>query len=131
MNNLYKRIVNRMNTLFFLFLLFSFYIVGKIIFIQNFESKDDLNISIETIKKVEIESSRGNIYSDNGDLIVSNISKYELRWDSKIPTSNLFDSNIDSLSKNLSIKFSNTKDYFKKFLTKSRKDNNKIGRAHV
>ena len=114
MNNLYKRIVNRMNTLFFFFLLFSFYIIGKIIFIQNFESKDDLNITIETIKKVEIESSRGNIYSDNGDLIVSNISKYELRWDSKIPTSNLFDSNIDSLSKNLSIKFSNTKDYFKK-----------------
>ena len=125
MNKSFKRIVNRMNTLFLLFLLFSFYLIWKIFFIQNFESRDDLNVSIETIKKVEIKSARGNIYSDNGDLIVSNISKYELRWDSKIPTSNLFNSNIDSLSKKLSNKFSSSKDYFKKFLTQSRIDNNR------
>ena len=125
MNKSHKIILNRMNTLFFLIILFSFYLIGKIIFIQNFENQDDLLVSIETVKKVEIKSARGNIYSDNGDLIVSNISRYELRWDSKIPKSTLFNSNIDSLSKMLSIKFSKTEDYFKQYLLQSRNDNNR------
>ena len=86
MKKLDNRIVNRMNLMFFLFLLFSFFLIGKIFYLQNFEVDEKTRNSIEAVKNIEFESPRGNIYSDNGDLLVSTVIKYELRWDSKIPS---------------------------------------------
>ena len=125
-----KRIVNRMNIVFFLFLLFSFFVIGKIFYIQN-TLEQDPSVLIETIKNVEVESSRGNIYSENGDLIVSTVTKYELRWDSKIASQNLYNSSLDDLSVNLSNFFNKEKNYFKDYLNKARVNNNRyllIGR---
>ena len=124
MKKLDKRIVNRMNILFFLFLLFSLVVIGKIFYIQN-TYEDNPSVSLETIKNIEVESSRGNIYSENGDLIVSTVTKYELRWDSKIPSSNLYESNLDSLSTRLSIFFNKEKNYFTRYLNQARKNNNR------
>ena len=124
MKKLDKRIVNRMNILFFLFLLFSLVVIGKIFYIQN-TYEDNPSVSLETIKNIEVESSRGNIYSENGDLIVSTVTKYELRWDSKIPSSNLYDSNLDTLSTRLSIFFNKEKNYFTRYLNQARKNNNR------
>ena len=125
-----KRIINRMNFVFFLFLLFSFFVIGKIFYLQNTHEQDP-SVLIETIKNVEVESSRGNIYSENGDLIVSTVTMYELRWDSKIPSQNLYNSGLDDLSINLSNFFNKEKDYFKDYLNKARINNNRyllIGR---
>ena len=125
-----KRIVNRMNIVFFLILLFSFFVIGKIFYIQN-NHKQDPSVLIETIKNVEVESSRGNIYSENGDLIVSTVTKYELRWDSKIASQKLYNSSLDDLSFNLSNFFNKEKNYFKDYLNKARVNNNRyllIGR---
>ena len=79
MKKLDNRIVNRMNFMFFLFLLFSFFLIGKIFYLQNFEVDEKTRNSIEAVKNIEVESPRGNIYSDNGDLLVSTVIKYELR----------------------------------------------------
>ena len=125
-----KRIINRMNIVFFLFLLFSFFVIGKIFYLQNINEQNSY-VSIETIKNVEVESSRGNIYSENGDLIVSTVTKYELRWDSKIPSQNLYNSELDELSDSLSNFFNKEKNYFKNYLNKARINNNRyllIGR---
>ena len=125
-----KRIVNRMNIVFFLILLFSFFVIGKIFYIQNTHEQDP-SVLIETIKNVEVESSRGNIYSENGDLIVSTVTKYELRWDSKIASQKLYNSSLDDLSVNLSNFFNKEKNYFKDYLNKARVNNNRyllIGR---
>ena len=119
-----KRIINRMNIVFFLFLLFSFFVIGKIFYLQNTHEQDP-SVLIETIKNVEVESSRGNIYSENGDLIVSTVTMYELRWDSKIPSQNLYNSGLDDLSTNLSNFFNKEKDYFKDYLNKARVNNNR------
>ena len=90
MKGLNNRIVNRMNMMFFLFLLFSFFLIGKIFYLQNFEVDEYTRTSIEAVKNIEVESPRGNIYSDNGDLLVSTVVKYELRWDSKIPSESVY-----------------------------------------
>ena len=76
MKKLDNRIVNRMNFMFFLFLLFSFFLIGKIFYLQNFEVDEKTRNSIEAVKNIEVESPRGNIYSDNGDLLVSTVIKY-------------------------------------------------------
>ena len=62
MKKLDNRIVNRMNFMFFLFLLFSFFLIGKIFYLQNFEVDEKTRNSIEAVKNIEVESPRGNIY---------------------------------------------------------------------
>lgn len=118
-------IANRMNIIFFLSLLFSFFLIGKIFYLQNIEVESITKSTIETVKNIEVESPRGNIYSDNGDLIVSTVVKYELRWDSKTPSSRIYSDNISDLSKELSAYFNTTQEYFLNQLKNARIDNNR------
>ena len=125
MKGLNNRIVNRMNMMFFLFLLFSFFLIGKIFYLQNFEVDEYTRTSIEAVKNIEVESPRGNIYSDNGDLLVSTVVKYELRWDSKIPSESVYNSNIIPLVDKLSGFFEYDQNYFRTYLDNAREKNNR------
>ena len=118
-------LASRMNIMFFLFLLFSFFLVGKIFYLQNVEVEENTISTIEAVKNIEVESSRGNIYSDNGDLIVSTVIKYELRWDSKTPSSTIYHDHIYDLSEELSSYFHKTQEYFLNYLKDARINNNR------
>ena len=120
-----NRIANRMNIIFFLSLLFSFFLIGKIFYLQNIEVESITKSKIEAVKNIEVESPRGNIYSDNGDLLVSTVVKYELRWDSKTPSSSIYFDNISDLSKELSAYFNTTQEYFLNHLKNARLNNNR------
>ena len=120
-----NRIASRMNVMFLLFLLFSFFLIGKIFYLQNFEVDENTRSTIEAVKNIEVEPSRGNIYSDNGDLIVSTVIKYELRWDSKTPSLKVFDDYILDLSRELSLYFNETQEYFFNYLNNARDNNNR------
>ena len=120
-----NRIANRMNFIFFLSLLFSFFLIGKIFYLQNIEVETISTSKIEAVKNIEVESPRGNIYSDNGDLIVSTIIKYELRWDSKTPSSTIYHDHIYDLSEELSSYFHKTQEYFLNYLKDARINNNR------
>ena len=115
-----SKIVNRMNFIFFLFLLFSAFLISKIFYIQNFDSA-----LLETIKNVEVESTRGNIYSSDGDLIVSTVSKFEIRWDSQVASEKIFQSNKVKLAQELSKLLSESTDYFTDIMNNARKNNNR------
>ncbi len=125
MKKLDNRIVNRMNIMFFLFLLFSFFLIGKIFYLQNFEVDEKTRNSIEAVKNIEVESPRGNIYSDNGDLLVSTVIKYELRWDSKIPSELVYNKDINSLTERLSNFFGQDQNFFRQYLDNARNKNNR------
>ncbi|MFL2622856.1 MAG: peptidoglycan D,D-transpeptidase FtsI family protein [Candidatus Marisimplicoccus sp.] len=120
-----NRIANRMNVIFFISLLFSFFLIGKIFYLQNIEVESITKSTIEAVKNIEVESPRGNIYSDNGDLIVSTVIKYELRWDSKTPSSTIYHNHISGLSKELSVYFDKTQEYFLNYLKDARINNNR------
>jgi len=120
-----NRIANRMNFIFFLSLLFSFFLIGKIFYLQNIEVETISKSKIEAVKNIEVESPRGNIYSDNGDLIVSTVIKYELRWDSKTPSSTIYHDHIYDLSEELSSYFHKTQEYFLNYLKDARINNNR------
>jgi len=111
--------------MFFLFLLISFFLIGKIFYLQNLEVDENTRSTIEAVKNIEVEPSRGNIYSDNGDLIVSTVIKYELRWDSKTPSLKVFDDYILDLSRELSLYFDKTQEYFFNYLNNARDNNNR------
>ena len=54
MKKLDNRIVNRMNLMFFLFLLFSFFLIGKIFYLQNFEVDEKTRNSIQAVKILKL-----------------------------------------------------------------------------
>ena len=47
-----NRIASRMNIMFFLFLLFSFFLVGKIFYLQNVEVEENTISTIEAVKNI-------------------------------------------------------------------------------
>ena len=116
-----SKIVNRMNFIFFFFLLFSAFLISKIFYIQN----EGTNNSLETIKNIEVESTRGNIYSSNGDLIASTVSKFEIRWDSQVPSEKIFESNKVELAQKLSELLSDSTEYYLDIMNSARKNKNR------
>ena len=121
-----SKIVNRMNFIFFFFLLFSAFLISKIFYIQNLESEfEGTSISLETIKNIEVESTRGNIYSSNGDLIASTVSKFEIRWDSQVPSEKIFESNKVELAQKLSELLTDSTDYYIDIMNNARKNKNR------
>jgi len=116
-----SKIVNRMNFIFFFFLLFSAFLISKIFYIQN----EGTNNSLETIKNIEVESTRGNIYSSNGDLIASTVSKFEIRWDSQVPSEKIFQSNKVELAQKLSELLSDSTEYYLDIMNSARKNKNR------
>ncbi len=83
--------------------LFSFVLVGKLIYIQ-FEQGDYYKDLAEkrTLKNFVLAPSRGNIYSDDQSLLATTVPRYEIRWDAKIPTKENFEAHKRELSKALS-----------------------------
>ena len=115
-----SKIVNRMNLIFFFFLLFSAFLISKIFYIQSFEY-----VSLETIKNIEVESTRGNIYSSGGDLIASTVSKFEIRWDSQVPSEKIFQDNKVQLAQKLSELLSDSTEYYIDIMNNARKNKNR------
>ena len=50
-----NRIANRMNIIFFLSLLFSFFLIGKIFYLQNIEVETITKSTIDAVKNIEVE----------------------------------------------------------------------------
>ena len=115
-----SKIANRMNLIFFFFLLFSAFLISKIFYIQSFE-----HVSLETIKNIEVESTRGNIYSSGGDLIASTVSKFEIRWDSQVPSEKIFQDNKVQLAQKLSELLSDSTEYYIDIMNNARKNKNR------
>ena len=72
-------------------IIFSFLLMGKLIYIQVFEGERYKVIaSNQTVKNVVLQPSRGNIYSEDGSLMATSVAQYEVRWDSKVPSNSLY-----------------------------------------
>ena len=120
------KIVNRMTFIFFFFLLFSAFLISKIFYIQNFDySVEENMLSFETIKNIEVESTRGNIYSSGGDLIASTVSKFEIRWDSQVPSEKIFEDNKAQLAQKLSELLSDSTEYYIDIINTARENKNR------
>ena len=103
-DELLKKIMNRFYFVIFFMIIFSFVLMGKLIYIQVVEGeKYKIIASNQTVKNVVLQPSRGNIYSENGSLMATSVAQYEVRWDSKVPTNSLYNNNKEKLAKDLSL----------------------------
>ncbi len=103
-DELLKKIMNRFYFVIFFMIIFSFVLMGKLIYIQVVEGeKYKIIASNQTVKNVVLQPSRGNIYSEYGSLMATSVAQYEVRWDSKVPSNSLYNNNKEKLAKDLSL----------------------------
>ena len=100
---LLKKIMTRFYIVICTMIIFSFLLMGKLIYIQVFEGERYKVIaSNQTVKNVVLQPSRGNIYSEDGSLMATSVAQYEVRWDSKVPSNSLYNNGKENLAKGLS-----------------------------
>ncbi|MBT3208584.1 MAG: transpeptidase family protein [Bacteroidetes bacterium] len=114
----------------FVFLLVSIFFVlaiFRILHLQIVEGDKWKEYSKYSQRYEPIEAKRGNIYSDDGKLLVSTVSVYEVRMDLITPaiTDKIFNRNVDSLSICLAKFHNKTKDYYKNRIIKARRKKNR------
>ena len=103
-DELAKKTMNRFYVVICTMIIFSFVLMGKLIYIQVVEGERYKVIaSNQTVKNVVLQPSRGNIYSEDGSLMATSVAQYEVRWDSKVPSNSLYKNNIQNLVKGLSL----------------------------
>jgi cell division protein FtsI (penicillin-binding protein 3) len=81
----------------------------------------------QNIKLLPIEADRGNIYSEDGNLLATSLTFFEIRMDTRAPREKDFFANLDSLSINLSkyVDHSLTPRQWKNKLKSARKKKNR------
>jgi cell division protein FtsI (penicillin-binding protein 3) len=117
-----KNILSRLYIFFVFLTLFFIAIIYQLTNIQYAEGDRYRSLSEErTIKNDTIVANRGNVYADDGSLLATSMSRYEIRMDASKPDDNkVFEENIQALSVELSKMLGNTSDYYVRLIRKAR-----------
>lgn len=78
-----------------------------------------------TIQEFKIEPNRGNLYSDDGSLLATSVTRFDIRFDAKTPSNKNFEKLINPLSDSLAKVLPESVSYYKNLLRKARKTNNR------
>ncbi len=121
-----KNILNRLYLLAGFMFLFAVAITYKLVDIQ-FVKGDAYRkkAAKRTVKNFEIKANRGNVYTADGSLLATSVSKYDIRMDAVAVSRENFEQNIKELSKSLSKMLGNTEGYYENYIRKARKHGNK------
>jgi cell division protein FtsI (penicillin-binding protein 3) len=95
-----KDILWRIYIMYFVIFIMAASIVGRIIYLQTVEDEKWENMARrQSIKKQKIASNRGNIYSEENNLLATSIPLFNLYWDSKVVPQDSFYNNLDELAR--------------------------------
>lgn len=108
-----KNILNRLYIVFVFSTLLFAAVIFQLFNIQYAEG-DKYRTKSEILTKIDtIKANRGNVYADNGSLLATSMTRYEIRMDASKPDSDeVFEENIQALSIELSNLLGNTPDYY-------------------
>ncbi len=107
-------------------LLFAIAIIYKIIDIQFVKGNFYRQKAEEgTIRDFEIPANRGNVYTVDGSLLATSVSKFDIRMDVVTVSDKDFENGIRGLSKSLSKMLGKSQSYYEKYLRKARKTKNR------
>ena len=102
MNAERKKILNRLYLASFVILLLGISVIIKmshIFFVEGKECRKQVKSS--NIKKREIPANRGNIYSSDGELLSTTLTKYNIAIDLKVVSETLFSNHVRALADSL------------------------------
>jgi len=121
MNN--NNFLMRLYLVSFVMLLFGLGIGYKLFHLQFIDGDKYRKIAKEkSVKSFVVNSVRGNIFSDDGSLLATSTTKYDIFFDAKTVSNKIFDSEVKSLAANLS-KLLGDDDKWFKYLKQARREN--------
>ena len=102
---------------------FAIAITGKMLSIQVSDGAHYRALANErNVKNDTIQANRGNIYADDGSLLATSISKYDIRFDAVTVKQSTFDKHIKALSDSLAIMLGKNSRYYQQKLKRARKN---------
>ena len=121
-----RGLMQRFYLLASLLFVFALVLIGKLIYIQFYESAEGLGLDPEgLVKNVVLEPSRGNIYAVDGNILATSIPRYELHWDAVTPSAHLFKTNKKALADSMALVGSKNATQILKNLEKARRQKNR------
>ncbi|MGV6845755.1 MAG: penicillin-binding protein [Lutibacter sp.] len=121
-----KNIINKLYVVFIAIGLFMLVILGKLISIQYVKGDYYRGLSQQlTLKNDTIYANRGNVFADDGSLLATSKSVYEIRMDAVTVNNKIFNKNIRALSKKLAGLLGQTPSYWETKIKKARANRNR------
>lgn len=105
MKNIRSDIFNRVTLVYILILALGIAIIGKMVIIQVREGPELLSKAQElNLRYFDVQAVRGNIYADDGNLLVTSVPVFEIRMDVGCPniSDEFFNNNVRALATELS-----------------------------
>ena len=78
-----------------------------------------------TVRDFEIKANRGNVYTADGSLLATSVSKFDIRMDAVTVSDENFEKNIKELSKALSKMLGKSEGFYENYIRKARKNKNR------
>ncbi len=107
-------------------LLFALVVVYKLISIQIINGdKYKEEAKTRTVKRFPIPANRGNVYSADGSLLATSVSRYDIRMDLVTVSDKNFKKHVKGLAKAMAKMFSKSASEYETRLRKAKKDKNR------
>lgn len=106
--------------------LFAVAVLVKLVSIQMVDGDKYRKLAMDRTEKVfTIAPKRGNLYSDDGSLLATSVSRYTIRFDAATVRSKDFEENIKPLSDSLASLFGKSSSYYQQLLRKAKVNKNR------
>lgn len=121
-----KQILNRLYILTGILFLFAAAITYKLVEIEFVEG-EIYRVKAEegTVKTFEIAANRGSVYTADGSLLATSVSRFDIRMDAMTISDSDFENGIKGLSNSLSEMFGKNPGYYEKKIRKGRANKNR------
>ena len=121
-----KKILIRLYVVVALFVVFSIAIGASLVQTQVSDGAKYIKLALERTEKiVTIEPNRGSLYSDDGSLLATSVSRYEIRFDAVTVPSKDFELHLIALSDSLGVLLQKPANYFEQKLRKAKANKNR------
>ena len=106
--------------------LFAIAVLVKLVSIQVVDGDKYRKLAMARTEKVfTIAPKRGNLYSDDGSLLATSVSRYTIRFDAVTVRNKDFEEHVKALSDSLARMFGKTSSYYQQLLRKAKANNNR------
>ena len=121
-----KQILNKVYLFTGFMFLFAIAIGYKLVQIEFIDGDDYRKLAEQgTIKTFEIDANRGNVYTTDGSLLATSVSKFDIRMDPVSVSDENFENGIKDLSRSLSKMLGKSSGYYENYIRKAKKSKNR------
>lgn len=121
-----KSILTRLYIVAACLFLFSVAVVVKLVSIQMVHGDKYKKLAMERTEKMfTIAPNRGNLYSDDGSLLATSVSRYNIRFDAVTVKNVDFETNVKPLSDSLAMMFGKPSSHYQQLFRKAKVNKNR------